>query len=67
MWRIFVWVVSTYALVVGMVLVLFLLPYTLFYEERLAVIVNAAKDISISTRCFWESSFYLWALCLVLP
>ena len=53
---------STYALIVGMLLVLFLLANTLLFEERPTVIVNVAKDISISTLCFGVSS-----LCLLSP
>ena len=39
----------------------------IIFEERPAVIVNATKDISISTLCFWESSLCIRALCLVFP
>ena len=42
-----------------MVLVSFLLAGTFLCKERPTVIVNAAKDISVCTLCFWKSSFCL--------
>ena len=64
-WRIFVLAVSTYALVVGVVIVLFFLAYTLLEEELLAKIVNPPKEISIPILCQGERTLRFWALCLV--